>query len=35
LKRLGTLPIFRTDEQGTLAFESDGTTLWVRPERQS
>jgi len=35
LKRLGTIPIFRTDQQGTLAFESDGTTLWVRPERQS
>jgi len=29
LKRIGAIPVYRTDEQGTLEFSSDGKTLWV------
>ena len=29
LKRLGTIPVYRTDQSGTLAFTSDGHLLWV------
>ncbi|MHB8626386.1 MAG: ComEC/Rec2 family competence protein [Aggregatilineales bacterium] len=33
LKRLGTIPIYRTDQSGTLTFVSDGQALWVSTER--
>jgi competence protein ComEC len=33
LQLLGDLPIFRTDQSGTLHFWTDGQELWVRPSR--
>jgi beta-lactamase superfamily II metal-dependent hydrolase len=33
LKRLGAVPVYRTDQKGTLAFVSDGQALWVSTER--
>ncbi len=33
IKRLGSTPIYRTDQQGTLEFTSDGSALWVRTQR--
>lgn len=33
LKRLGTIPVYRTDQSGTLTFVSDGQALWVSTER--
>ena len=33
LKRLGTIPVYRTDQSGTLAFASDGQLIWVSTER--
>ncbi|MEK7184056.1 MAG: hypothetical protein AAB701_00870, partial [Patescibacteria group bacterium] len=27
------VPVFRTDQQGTIQFTSDGAHLWVQPER--
>ena len=32
-KRLGSENIYRTDEQGTIEFTTDGERLWVRVER--
>jgi competence protein ComEC len=33
--RLGEVPLFRTDRNGSVRFETDGTSVWVAPERGS
>ncbi len=33
LHRLGSIPVYRTDQQGTLAFASDGRHLWLGFDR--
>jgi competence protein ComEC len=33
VERLGNRPIFRTDEHGSVRFETDGTRLWINTER--
>ena len=32
-RRLGAVPLFRTDLNGSVRFESDGRSVWVVPER--
>jgi beta-lactamase superfamily II metal-dependent hydrolase len=33
LERLGELPVYRTDEQGTVEIVTDGAQAWVETER--
>jgi len=33
LARLGEIPVYRTDEDGTIEFTTDGDRLWVKTER--